>query len=120
LNSRIGEIAALGTSVCWTFTSTFFTIAGRRVESVIVNRVRLGLAVVFLSLTHFLLQGQWFPPQAGLYRWFWLGLSGVIGLVLGDAFPFQAFVWIGPRRSVLLMSLVPIISTFIAWAFLGG
>ena len=119
MNSYIGEIAALGTSVCWTFTSIFFTIAGRRVGSVTVNRVRLVLAVVFLSITHLLVQGQWLPAQAGLYRWFWLGLSGIIGLVLGDAFLFQAFVWIGPRRSTLLMSLVPIISAMSAWIFLG-
>ncbi len=119
MTNYLGEIAALGTSVCWTFTSIFFTISGRRVGSVIVNQARLALAVVFLSVTHIVVQGAWFPPQASPERWFWLGLSGVIGLVLGDAFLFQAFVLIGPRRSMLLMSLVPIISTSIAWLFLG-
>jgi drug/metabolite transporter (DMT)-like permease len=119
LGNYVGEIAALGTSVCWTFTSIFFTISGRRVGSVIVNQTRLALAVVFLSLTHFLVLGQWWPVGVGSYRWFWLGLSGVIGLALGDAFLFQAFVMIGPRRSILLMALVPIFSTIIAWFFLG-
>ena len=84
-----------------------------------VNQARLLLAVVFLSVTHLLLQGQWLPAGADLYRWWWLGLSGVIGLLLGDGFLFQAFVLIGPRRSMLLMALVPIISTLSAWAFLG-
>jgi drug/metabolite transporter (DMT)-like permease len=115
----LGEFAALGTSVCWTITSIFFTISGRRVGSVIVNQARLALAVVFLSVTHIMVQGVWFPPQASPEHWLWLGLSGVIGLVLGDAFLFQAFVLIGARRSMLLMSLVPIISTSIAWVFLG-
>ena len=119
MGNYLGEIAALGTSVCWTFTSIFFTISGRRVGSVIVNQTRLALAVVFLSLTHFLILGQWWPVGAGSYRWFWLGLSGVIGLALGDALLFQAFVMIGPRRSMLLMALVPIYSTIIAWFFLG-
>lgn len=77
------------------------------------------LAVVLLSITHLVVQGGWFPVGVEGYRWFWLGLSGIIGLVLGDGFLFQAFVLIGPRRSMLLMSLVPIISTVIAWAFLG-
>jgi drug/metabolite transporter (DMT)-like permease len=119
LENYLGEIAALGTSVCWTFTSIFFTLSGRRVGSVIVNQARLLLAVVFLSITHLLVLGVLLPDQPGLYRWFWLGLSGVIGLVLGDGFLFRAFVLIGPRRSVLLMALVPIISTLMAWLFLG-
>lgn len=105
--------------MCWTFTSIFFTISGRRVGSVIVNQARLALAVGLLVITHFLVQGVWLPTQASLYRWFWLGLSGIIGLALGDALLFQAFVWIGPRLPMLLMALVPIISTMIAWLFLG-
>jgi drug/metabolite transporter (DMT)-like permease len=119
LENYLGEIAALGTAVCWTFTSIFFTLSGRRVGSIIVNQARLLLAVFFLSVTHLLVLGVLLPDQANLYRWFWLGLSGIIGLVLGDGFLFQAFVLIGPRRSMLLMALVPIISTLMAWLFLG-
>lgn len=119
MENYVGEIAALGTSVCWTFTSIFFTLSGRRVGSVIVNQARLLLAVLFLAITHLLVAGSWLPPQANLYRWFWLGLSGVIGLVLGDGFLFYAFVLIGARRSMLLMSLAPIIGAVIAWLFLG-
>jgi drug/metabolite transporter (DMT)-like permease len=119
LNNHVGEIAALGTSVCWTFTSIFFTIAGRRVGSLIVNRARLVLALVFLVITHLLVQGELLPLHAEPERWFWLGLSGVIGLTLGDLFLFQAFVWIGPRRAMLLMSLAPIIGAVTAWVFLG-
>ena len=119
MENYLGEIAALGTSVCWTFTSIFFTLSGRRVGSLIVNQARLLLAVVFLLVTHLLVLGVLFPDQPGLYRWFWLGLSGIIGLVLGDGFLFQAFVLIGPRRSMLLMALVPIISILMAWLFLG-
>ena len=114
-----GELAALGTSLCFSFTSTFFTLAGRQVGSVVVNRIRLLLAVGFLMLVHWALLGQPLPLGAGPERWFWLGLSGIIGLVLGDALLFQAFVWIGPRISMLMMSLVPVISTALAWVFLG-
>ena len=114
----VGELAAVVTALCWSFTSTFFTLAGRLVGSVVVNRIRLLLAVLFLVLAHFLLR-QNLPVGAAPWRWFWLALSGLFGLVIGDAFLFQAFVWIGPRLSMLMLSTAPIFSTVLAWLFLG-
>ena len=115
----MGEIAAVVTSICWSLNSIQFTLAGRRVGSEVVNRVRLVLAVLYLSLAHLLLHGELWPVHAGPFRWGWLGLSGVIGLVIGDACLFQAFLFIGPRRAMLLMTLVPVISTLLAWGWLG-
>jgi uncharacterized membrane protein len=115
----IGELAALATALCWSLTSTFFTIGGRQVGSVVVNRIRLIFAVLFLSLSHLLLYRELLPLHAEPYRWLWLGFSGIIGLALGDAALFQAFVLVGPHIAMLLMALVPIISTLIAWLFLG-
>ena len=115
----MGEIAGLATSFCWALTAIQFTLAGHRVGSRSVNRVRLALAAVFLSLTHLLVQGSLWPVQAGLHRWMWLGLSGIVGLVLGDGALFHAFLLIGPRRAMVLMTLVPVISAVGAWVLLG-
>ena len=106
------------TATCWAFTSIFFTIGGQRVGSVTVNRVRLVFAAVFLMATNLIITGQLLPLSAEPNRWFWLGLSGIVGLVIGDAMLFQAFVMIGTRIPILLLSLVPVISTFEAWVFL--
>ena len=115
----MGEIAALVTSVCWSLNSIQFTLAGRRVGSEVVNRVRLLLAVLYLTLAHLVVRGELWPIHAEPSRWAWLGLSGVIGLVIGDGCLFQAFLYIGPRRSMLLMTLVPVISALVAWVWLG-
>ena len=115
----IGELAALGTSLAFSFGSVFLTLAGRRVGSMVLNRTRLLFAILFLSITHWVTLGTPIPFDADPQRWLWLGLSGIVGLVLGDMFLFQAFVWIGPRLSLLVMSLVPIIAAFQAWVFLG-
>jgi drug/metabolite transporter (DMT)-like permease len=115
----LGELAALGTSLTFAVNSVLFTAAGRKVGSVVVNRVRLILAFGFLAAAHLLFEGALFPAGAGNERWLWLGLSGVVGLVLGDAFLFQAFVWVGPRISMLMMSLAPIIAALTAWLLLG-
>lgn len=115
----MGEIAAVATSFFWSLTSIQFTLAGQRVGSVVVNRVRLVLAALYLSLAHLLLQGELWPIHAESFRWGWLGLSGTLGLVLGDASLFQAFLVIGPRRAMVLMTLAPVIGAVAAWAWLG-
>jgi len=115
----IGEIAALITSLAFAITSTMFTLAGREVGATVVNRLRITAASLLLLATQWILSGSPWPIQAGVERWFWLGLSGIVGFVLGDAFLFQAFVWIGPRLSMLMMSLAPVLATMIAWIFLG-
>lgn len=115
----LGELAAVVTSITYAANSTLFTVAGRKVGAMVVNRVRLLAAWAFLGVGVWIFTGSPWPVGAGWERWLWLGLSGIIGLVIGDAFLFQAFVWIGPRISMLMMSLAPIIAGFTAWIFLG-
>lgn len=114
----LGQFAALATALLWTGTSVFFTLSARKVGSVIVNRVRLFIGLIFLVTLHFITKGEFLPVSAGYYHWLWLGLSGIIGLLLGDSALFQAFVMIGPHLSMLMMTLVPILSVLLAWIFL--
>jgi len=119
LQTYLGEIVALATAVCWAATSLFFTIAGKQVGSQLVNRARLPLAAFFLAITHLLWQGEALPLHAEPSRWGWLGVSAISGLVLGDAMLFQAFVLIGTRLAMLMMTLTPVIGALLAWVFLG-
>jgi len=119
LNAHFGELAALTTAICWAFGSTLFTVSGSRIGSANVNRARLVLAALLLSVSHLVVNGNLLPAGAAPARWFWLGLSGVVGFIFGDGMLFEAFVLIGPRLSMLLMSLVPIMSALLAWIFLG-
>jgi drug/metabolite transporter (DMT)-like permease len=114
-----GYLAALGTSVFFAFGSTLFTISGRKIGSAVVNRTRLLLALIFLIIMHLVMQGTPIPIDAAPERWFWLGLSGIVGLALGDVFLFQAFVLVGPRLSMLMMALAPVLSAIMAFIFFG-
>lgn len=115
----IGELAAVGTSLCFSFGSTFFTMSGRVFGSIILNRGRLVVAVVLVMLMHLLFYGELIPMNAGIDRWAWMSISGIVGLVLGDTFLLQAFVLIGPRLSMLMMALAPVLGVVLAWVFLG-
>ncbi|MBN1920926.1 MAG: DMT family transporter [Anaerolineae bacterium] len=119
MSQHLGELVALITATLWAFSSLFFTRASHQVGSQAVNRVRLLLATIFLSLAHRLLQGTFFPVAIDAQRWGWLTLSAIIGLVLGDGLLFYTYTLIGPRLAMLLMAAVPVISTLVAWVFLG-
>lgn len=114
----IGELAALATSLFFSIGPTYFTLAGRLVGSVVVNRTRLVVALVYLLIVHVILYGTFLPLDAAPDRWFWLGLSGLIGFVLGDAALFQAFIVIGTRLTMLIFAVNPIIATLLGWLFL--
>jgi drug/metabolite transporter (DMT)-like permease len=115
----IGEVAALFTSFCWTLSSIGFTKSIQQVGPQITNRVRVFLAMLALIIINLVLYGQPIPLHAGISRWAWLSISGIIGLSLGDAFLFQAYREIGPRLGLLLLSLTPVFGTTIAWIFFG-
>ena len=105
---RVGQLLALGTAVCWTFSSIAFETASRRAGSLPVNFVRLSMAFIGLALIGFFSERHllW-PSDAPPAAWKWLLLSGVIGFFVGDLALFRAFVEIGARLCSLLMALAP-------------
>ena len=95
-----------------------FESAGKRVGALSLNLIRLVMGLIFLSIYNTIVNGEFFPTATN-YQWFWLGLSGLIGFVLGDLFLFRAFIVIGARFSMLIMAMVPPITALIGWLTLG-
>ena len=115
----MGEISALAAAFLWAVSSIFFSFAGKQIGSSLLNLIRLSFALVFLVITHTVLFGSPIPLHASLQQWTWLGLSSLIGLVIGDYFLFQSFIMVGPRLGMLVMAISPVISSLFAWIFLG-
>lgn len=113
-----GELAGLGTALAFAFGASFFTLSSKLVGSAVVNRARLLTAMVMLFVIHALIYGGPIPLNAEAARWGWLGISGIIGLSLGDAALFQAFVQIGTRLTVLVFSTAPIFAAIMGYLFL--
>ena len=114
----MGETAAVLTSCFWTGSSLLFTSAGRRIGSFSVNAYRTTMAIVLLACTHVVLLGAVLPAASGS-QWFWMGLSGIVGLGIGDFGLFAAYVAIGPRRTVLVQASSPIFAVVGAYLMLG-
>ncbi len=115
----IGELAALGTTMCWCASALSFEAAGRRIGSLSVNFLRLLIAFVFLRVAGWLVHGMWVPTDASSHTWLWLSVSGLVGFTFGDMCLFRAFVVLGARLSVLIMTLVPPMTAIIGWLVLG-
>lgn len=118
LDAYVGPAAGVAASLLWTFTSLCFTAAGRRLGPATVNSARIVLAVIWLGLTHRLLQGVWIPVANGR-QMLLLALSGLVGLTIGDLALFTAYVRIGPRLASLVMTTAPIFAALFGWLALG-
>jgi drug/metabolite transporter (DMT)-like permease len=113
--SHAGEVAALATACCWAFSALAFQAAGRRVGSLPVNLIRLLMAVFLLGAFTWVTRGTPLPMDASKHVWVWLSLSGLAGFTIGDLCLFRAFVLVGARISMLLMTLVPLFTTILGF-----
>lgn len=115
-STAVGVAAGLATAFLWTGSALCFEAASRRLGSLVVNVLRLALAVLLftgLSLFRF---GQLVPPALSPDAWLYLGLSGAVGFVVGDILLFQAFVLIGARLAMLIYASVPLLTA--TWGFI--
>ncbi len=119
INAHTGEFAALAVAVFWTITALAFESASRKVGSLTVNILRLSMAMVFLSIYTWIARGQILPMDATGFNWLWLGLSGIVGLVLGDYFLFRSYPLIGSRFAMLIMTLAPPMAAIFGYFILG-
>lgn len=117
--NHVGEFAALLTAFFWTVTSLSFESASKKIGSLPVNIIRLVIGLVFLSIYNLVRRGMVLPVDASGYNWLWLSLSGLVGFVFGDLFLFKSYTIIGSRFSMLIMTLVPPITTFFSWILIG-
>jgi drug/metabolite transporter (DMT)-like permease len=114
-----GELAALGTAVCWAIGANLFTAAGRRMGPVVLNRHRLLVGALLLASALWVTRGAPWPTWASTWQVTLLAASGLIGFAIGDTWFFRALVILGAGRAVLMAALAPLITAAIGWPLLG-
>ena len=105
-----GIIFALLTTLFWSIGIFPFTQAARRLGTNPMNHFRLLLATIVIGTFSYLVEGRNFTIlfSSQYYNsWFWLGLSGVIGLAIGDYFAFAMFSILGARIGSVLTTIAP-------------
>lgn len=117
--THLGELAALSTAVCWTGSSVAFEVSARRMGSLPLNLVRLGLALLLLTLLALLTLGRALPLDVPREAWAWLSISGLVGFLFGDLCLFRALVIMGVRVTMLIQATAPAMAALLGWAALG-
>ena len=84
-----------------------------------VNHLRLIAGFAILLMLHLVLVGLPWPHGLTRMDLLLLGVSGLIGLVIGDAAYFHSLVLIGPATATLMVTSAPAFATAEAWLFLG-
>ena len=113
----MGILAALGTALCWAIAARLFRGSGRVFSPLAMNFWKGAISVVLL-----LLITCWLTPAQPLSTntLFWLLLSGVIGIGIGDTFFFKALTTIGDSQAVLVAeTLAPIFTALLAMAWIA-
>ncbi|RZM77975.1 DMT family transporter [Leptolyngbya iicbica] len=111
-----GEIAALTAAFLWALSTVIFGRLGKSLSPLVLNLAKGGIAIALIVLT--LVIQQNLQPQLPPAAIFWLMLSGVVGIGLGDTAYFKSINHLGARRALLMETLAPPLTALIALIFL--
>jgi drug/metabolite transporter (DMT)-like permease len=106
----LGFLAATGTLLSWSVGTYAFLRASRIIDPGLLNRARLLLAVWATLALASITGGIWpwvVVTSTSFHAWFWLGLSGIVGLTIGDLFGFTSLRILGARRQSVIGTLAP-------------
>ena len=113
----LGEACALGASLLWAVSVILFGVFGQGLSSGVANLYKNVIAVVGMLLAlPFVARASEPPPISALLT---LGLSGLIGIAIGDSAFFNALLRIGAGITSACQCLAPPLGALMAVVFLG-
>lgn len=108
-----GQLAALAAAFLWAAVSVYYTQLGKQISPLMLNLSKGAVALLLFGLT-IALSGDSVPTVPAM-TWLFLVLSGVFGIGVGDTAFFACLnVW-GARRTLLIDSLSPGMTTVLSW-----
>ncbi len=115
MDRALGVGLSLAVAVFWSLSPIAHAAATRRIGAFPTLLWRSVFGSLLLLATVFLLQ----TPFPGHGATIYMVLSGVVGVGLADILIYEAFLALGPRRSVQLLALGPLFTFLIALFTIG-
>lgn len=107
-----GGIFALTSAFMWAFAAILFRRLGDKVSPLGMNLGKGIVAVICLGVS--LLLTDTGTGSVSNHTFLFLGISGLLGITFGDTFYFMALIRLGPRLVLILTTLIPVATVFLA------
>lgn len=109
-------LLAIGANLAFSTSSIFFSYFAHKFSSYWINQAKVLVSLICFVIAA-ILSGVWIELKATSF--FYLFISGLIGLCLGDLMLFKAFTRLGPARTLVMFSFGPLILGIYGFLFLG-
>jgi DME family drug/metabolite transporter len=113
----LGELASLISAICWTFSAALYKIALKETDPLIANIIRIIFTSFSLIFICFLLNRINELFIISFMPLFYIILSSLIGLGLGDLTYMYSLDLIGVSRAVPISSIYPLFTIFFSFLF---
>ena len=111
----LGELAAFGAATSWGIASHLNSAVARRTGATSLAMLRLPYMIALCGLLCLVFGvNTRIGPEAVLL----LGVSGFLGIALGDVLLYRAVLIIGPTMAILVLSLSSCFTAVSGWLFL--
>jgi len=108
-------IIALASAAFWALGGVLWRKIGEEISPISMNLSKGIIGSLYLAIVLLVIGIEPVNIRAFLF----LGISGLIGIALGDTFFFMSLMHLGPRLTSLMGALVPVFIAFSAVLFLG-
>ncbi|MDY4609988.1 MAG: DMT family transporter [Sphaerochaetaceae bacterium] len=116
MNSQqlLGQLLALFTATCWAGNSVTYRYLGSFIRSDSLAHARMWIAFPAILLLTIFTDGS-LPLHASARTYAALLSSGVIGYFITDLLMFKAYIFLGARESLVIMTLSPVVSAVLSY-----
>jgi drug/metabolite transporter (DMT)-like permease len=108
-------LVALASSASWALGTVLWRKIGEEISPFSMNLGKGIIGSLYLAAAFLVIRME---PMS-LHDFLYLGISGLLGITLGDTFFFLSLMHLGPSLSSLMGTLIPVSVAFSAVIFLG-
>ncbi|OKH17412.1 DMT family transporter [[Limnothrix rosea] IAM M-220] len=114
----VGEISALIAAGIWSASAIIYDkiLVTVKISGTLVSFYRGLVSLPFFAVSLLIFDPH--LPQLSSLHWFYLVISAILGITIGDTAYFLSLQDVGVRKALLLQTLTPLFGAFFAWVFL--